>query len=200
MRRASAMVQTPSAWVRRMAVPTQQQAAGGDATARRAPAPRRLSALRLAAAATLACMVLVEAAPAAEDAAPIPTPGIEAIAPAAEEAAPAEEAPAKPKRTRRKKADAAAPAADAAEAAPPEAPAAEEAPAKPKRTRRKKADVPVVDVPSADLPPPQATEEAAVPGSGPDGAAPADEAAEGNEEAAAEATPRRGWWQRTFGA
>ncbi len=142
----------------------------------------------------------VEAAPAAEDAAPIPTPGIEAIAPAAEEAAPAEEAPAKPKRTRRKKADAAAPAADAAEAAPPEAPAAEEAPAKPKRTRRKKADVPVVDVPSADLPPPQATEEAAVPGSGPDGAAPADEAAEGNEEAAAEATPRRGWWQRTFGA
>ena len=141
----------------------------------------------------------VEAAPAAEDAAPIPTPGIEAIAPAAEEAAPAEEAPAKPKRTRRKKADAAAPAADAAEAAPAGAPAAEEAPAKPKRTRRKKADVPVVDVPSADLPPPQATEEAAVPGSGPDGAAPADEAAEGNEEAAAEATPRRGWWQRTFG-
>lgn len=143
----------------------------------------------------------VEAAPAAEDAAPIPTPGIEAIAPAAEEiAAPAEEAPAKPKRTRRKKADAAAPAADAAETAPAEAPAAEEAPAKPKRTRRKKADVPVVDVPSADLPPPQATEEAAVPGSGPDGAAPADEAAEGNEESAAEATPRRGWWQRTFGA
>ncbi|RSV18641.1 ribonuclease E/G [Sphingomonas sp. ABOLG] len=142
----------------------------------------------------------VEVAPAAEDAAPIPTPGIEAIAPAAEEAAPAEEAPAKPKRTRRKKADAAAPAADAAEAAPAGAPAAEEAPAKPKRTRRKKADVPVVDVPSADLPPPQATEEAAVPGSGPDGAAPADEAAEGNEESAAEATPRRGWWQRTFGA
>ncbi len=62
MRRASAMVQTPSAWVRRMAVPTQQQAAGGDVTARRAPAPRRLSALRLAAAATLACMVLAQPA------------------------------------------------------------------------------------------------------------------------------------------
>lgn len=62
MRRASAMVQTPSAWVRRMAVPTQQQAAGGDVTVHRAPAPRRLSALRLAAAATLACMVLAQPA------------------------------------------------------------------------------------------------------------------------------------------
>lgn len=144
----------------------------------------------------------VEAAPVAEEAAPIATPGIEAIAPATQDAPAAEEAPAKPKRTRRKKADAAAPAAGAAEAAPAEVTAAEEAPAKPKRTRRKKADVPVVDVPSADLPPPQATETATVPGSGADGAAPADAAAEGNEEAdtGGEASPRRGWWQRTFGA
>ncbi|QCI93021.1 ribonuclease E/G [Novosphingobium sp. EMRT-2] len=62
-------------------------------------------------------------------------------------AAPVDEAPAKPKRTRRKKADAApaveeAPAAEAAPAEPvaTEEAAAEEAPAKPKRTRRKKAD------------------------------------------------------------
>ena len=62
-------------------------------------------------------------------------------------AAPVDEAPAKPKRTRRKKAEAApvveeAPAAEVAPAEPvaaKEAPA-EEAPAKPKRTRRKKAD------------------------------------------------------------
>jgi ribonuclease E len=66
----------------------------------------------------------------------------------------AEEAPAKPKRTRRKKADAVA--ADAAPAASvtAEAPAADEAPA-------------VAETPSGDD----------------DGS-----------------SPRRGWWQRTFGA
>jgi ribonuclease E len=66
------------------------------------------------------------------------------------------EAPAKPKRTRRKKADAVAVDAVAAEEAPAEItadvaaepvaePVAEEAPAKPKRTRRKKADEPVAE-------------------------------------------------------
>jgi ribonuclease E len=67
----------------------------------------------------------------------------------------AEEAPAKPKRSRRKKADA-EPVADAAEpvaeAAPVEASVAEEAPAKPKRTRRKKGE----DAPAAEAVPVEA--------------------------------------------
>ncbi|MBV8238720.1 MAG: ribonuclease E/G, partial [Sphingomonas sp.] len=117
----------------------------------------------------------VAEAPAAE------APVIEVPAPV--EAAAAEAAP-KPKRApRRKKADAAAPeAVPAPEAAPVEA---AEAPAKPKRTRRKKADTAETPV-AAD-------------------AANANGAAE--EEAAPEAAndapaggPRRGWWQRTFGA
>ena len=129
-------------------------------------------------------------------AAPIDAPGVDATAPASEE-----EAPAKPKRTRRKKAD--VPATEAADAAP--APVAEEAPAKPKRTRRKKADVPAADTPSAELPAPDAVESS--PTAANDGAAPPDEAAQGSAEAAvaeqsdtSAETPRRGWWQRTFGA
>lgn len=95
----------------------------------------------------------------------------------------AEEAPAKPKRTRRKK-------ADAVEAEPvAEAPAAEEAPAKPKRTRRKKAEPAVVEAPEAEAV--TAPAEDAAPVAEPADAAPAD-AEDG-------ATPRRGWWQRTFG-
>ncbi len=124
---------------------------------------------------------------------------VEAEEPEAETPAPApaaEEAPAKPKRTRRKKA--VEPIAEAADAGPvndglpaperdePEAVAAE-APAKPKRTRRKKADV----APVAEAPTPAEPEADAI--AEPDAeaeAAPAD----------GEATPRRGWWQRTFGA
>ena len=68
----------------------------------------------------------------------------------AAEAAVAEELAAKPKRTRRKKADVeAAPAAEAPDASMETVPSAgteaEESPAKPKRTRRKKADEPVAD-------------------------------------------------------
>lgn len=126
-------------------------------------------------------------------------PEVQAEEPEAETPAPApaaEEAPAKPKRTRRKKA--VEPIAEAADAGPvndglpaperdePEATEAE-APAKPKRTRRKKADAaPVAEAPAAAEPEAVATAE-------PDAeadAAPAD----------GEATPRRGWWQRTFGA
>ncbi|HEX8579547.1 MAG TPA: ribonuclease E/G [Allosphingosinicella sp.] len=112
------------------------------------------------------------------DAAPVEAvAAAEAVAPAAEDAAPpveaeAEEAPAKPKRRRRKK-------ADDAEAAPAEAPAAE-VPAAP-------AEVPG----PAPEPAPKAAE------------APAADAAvaERSEEPAADAgPPRRGWWQRTFGA
>ena len=128
---------------------------------------------------------------------PIETPGIEAIAPASEEV------PAAPKRTRRKKA--AAPEAEAAVEAPAPEPVAD---AKPKRTRRKKADVPVVDVPSADLPEPNATETATLAATDIDGASPPDDAAEGSIDSAnpsdgtdgPDGSPRRGWWQRTFGA
>ncbi|EZP73468.1 Ribonuclease E [Sphingomonas paucimobilis] len=122
-----------------------------------------------------------------------PAAPVEAAEPAAE--APAEEAPAKPKRTRRKKADAAA-EAEAAPAAPAPAEAEAEAPAKPKRTRRKKAEVaaeaepaaaeaaPVAEPVSADVAEPAAMENA-----------------EGGEVQTEEdgASPRRGWWQRTFG-
>lgn len=104
----------------------------------------------------------------------------------------AEEAPAKPKRTRRKKADAEAvqpeaeaPAAEAAPEAQPEPEA--EAPAKPKRRSRAKAAA--ADPVAQDLEPAAAAAQAAP--------------AEGDVEAEAEAgdgTPRRGWWQRTFGA
>ena len=94
----------------------------------------------------------------------------------------AEEAPAKPKRApRRKKVEAAeAPAADVAAEAPTEAPvesAAVEASAKPKRTRKKAAE-PVAEA-------------VAEPVAAAD--APSDEGSD------ADSTPRRGWWQRTFG-
>jgi ribonuclease E len=103
---------------------------------------------------------------------------VEETAPAVEEApvdVAAEEAPAKPKRTRKKKVEEAA-----VEAAPVEAPVETEAPAKPKRVRKKKV-----------------VEEAAPA----EEATPEPEVAE-TEAASAEAedgTPRRGWWQRTFG-
>lgn len=138
-----------------------------------------------------------------------PADAIEAPADAApsakEEAAP--EAPAKPKRTRRKKAE---PAADA-EAPAADAPAAEAdaAPAKPKRTRRKKPALSEAEgaeaaaAPEADAAPAEPAEAAATE------AAPADAPVETPAEAVAvddgaagddaDGAPRRGWWQRTFG-
>jgi ribonuclease E len=163
---------------------------------------------------------------------------VEAEAPAVAEAvdsvteaeAVAEEAPAKPKRTRRKKpalsevegADAEAlpevaeatgePLAKAeipAEAGPVEA--AEGAPAKPKRTRRKKPalseaegavedEAVAVAEPAADETPPAevaAANEPVVPA----GDAEPAEAAETSVEEPSDPSgpPRRGWWQRTFG-
>jgi len=146
----------------------------------------------------------------------------------AEPAAEAVEAPAKPKRSRRKKADAEAPAeaVEAAPAAPAVEPVAEEAPAeKPKRSRRKKADAEAAPVEAATVPAPEAVV-AEAPAEKPKrsrrkAAAPAAEAApevpaeavaqdlapeatdaEGGdaEGSDADGTPRRGWWQRTFGA
>ncbi|MBB4612559.1 Rne/Rng family ribonuclease [Novosphingobium taihuense] len=130
-----------------------------------------------------------------------------ADAPVAEEAAPAVEAPAaeaveeapapvaaKPKRTRKKKVEAAPEAeaapveveAPAAEAPAPEAEAVAEAPAeKPKRTRRKKADAVASDAAPAEA----VTAEA-----------PVAEEATAETETGEPSSPRRGWWQRTFGA
>ncbi len=142
-----------------------------------------------------------EAAPAEASAEPV----TEAPTPEA-----AEEAPAKPKRTRRKKAEtvepAAQPEAPAEAAGETEAPA----PAKPKRTRRKKAD-PAPEAPQAaeeSAPAPAAEPEAVqevAPEPAPEPVAeptPEPVAAEADSTASDETgdeTPRRGWWQRTFG-
>ncbi|WP_315762558.1 ribonuclease E/G [Sphingomonas sp. Y38-1Y] len=163
-----------------------------------------------------------EAEPAAEieEAAPVEAETAVLVA----DTAPAEEAPAKPKRTRRKKADAVEAPADAV-AEPVEA-AAEEAPAKPKRTRRKKADAVEAPAEAAAEPVEAAAEEApAKPkrtrrkkADAPAEAetpvvadaaveAPAADEVSQDVETVAEAAdgeeaaspPRRGWWQRTFG-
>jgi ribonuclease E len=114
---------------------------------------------------------------------------------AAEEAAdaPAEKAPVK--RTRRKKADAVVEAADGVEAV------AVETPAKPTRTRRKKAtpgdaateQAPAAEPVAAEVPGVPAVEAPAAP------EAQAEPANDASAEGGDEESPRRGWWQRTFG-
>ncbi|WP_109797880.1 Rne/Rng family ribonuclease [Novosphingobium meiothermophilum] len=114
---------------------------------------------------------------------------------AATEAGPVAE---KPKRTRRKKVTAAEEpvAAEAVEAAAePAAPA----PEKPKRTRKKKVEAVAADAAPAETLTAEAPAEAAaepVADSSAEAPAPQDTAAEAAEQPA----PRRGWWQRTFGA
>ena len=126
---------------------------------------------------------------------------VEAVAETQVEAPVAEEAPAKPKRTRRKKGEEvpvaeAAPVATVVEA-PVEPPVADEAPAKPKRSRRKKADdAAVVEAPAQDLEPGAAVAAETPAAEAPVADAGEAPAAEGGEDG----TPRRGWWQRTFGA
>ncbi|NYT41257.1 ribonuclease E/G [Sphingomonas sp. R-74633] len=102
----------------------------------------------------------------------------------------AEEAPAKPKRSRaKKKVEAeAAPEAPAVVEAPAPEPVAEEAPAKPKRSRKKAV--------TAEAAPAPAVEAAAVA----QDVAPEDSAEAGDEGTNEDGSPRRGWWQRTFGA
>jgi ribonuclease E len=152
-----------------------------------------------------------------------------AVAPAAKtartkaapvEAAPAEPAPveapaadteaeAKPKRRRSKKVVADAPAEAPAEAVAevPAAPAAEEPAAKPKRARRPKAKAevaaeapidPVVAVEST--PAIEPAPEAAAPVADSERAAPAPAPTAIDPDPGEAGTPRRGWWQRTFGA
>ena len=163
---------------------------------RRRPRARKPEAAVQAAAPAPAAMVdapLSEAAPAVVDA-------------VVEQAA---DAPPKPKRTRRPKAE----AAPAEVIEPPVAEEAPEAEAKPKRSRRKKADAvaeePVIaEAPAAEAPAraPRTRKPAAAPAVA---EAPAAEAeVEADDAPAAEPTspenqegsPRRGWWQRTFGA
>ncbi|MHA6721707.1 Rne/Rng family ribonuclease [Sphingomonas sp. RS2018] len=123
-----------------------------------------------------------------------PEPIIEA-APEVEDEAPAK----KPRRSRRKATESVADAPVEAEAVAP-APAADaeaEAEAAPKprrRTTRKKAD-PVAPV-TADAAATTEDEAPVVDGAA-DGAAPIDSAGEEPDDGSA---PRRGWWQRTFGA
>ena len=118
----------------------------------------------------------------------------------------AEEAPAKPKRTRKKKADEAPATAEAEAPVAEPVVAAEEAPAKPKRTRKKKADeapaeaeaeAPVAEpaAPAEEAPAkPKRTRKKAV-------ASEAEDQGDNaiSTEAKGEGSPRRGWWQRTFG-
>ena len=153
------------------------------------PAPKRTrrrpsarAKVEAAADATPAEPVTVEAG----DAAPIVTP--EPVEAPVVEAEPVAEAP-KPKRTRRRKADA-EPAV--AEEAPAPAPAeAEAAPAPKKRRapRRKAVEAEVEAVEAAPAPEPAAPEPVAA-----EPVAAEDAAADGENP-----TPRRGWWQRTFG-
>ncbi|MBJ6120309.1 ribonuclease E/G [Sphingomonas mollis] len=149
------------------------------------------------------------AAPETVAEAPAPAP-----APAVEEAA--EPAPAKPRRSRRKAADTAVEAP--AEVAPePAAPTEEEAAPKPRRGRRKASDADTVAAPAATpkartprtpkpAPAPEA-EPVAEPAPEPVAStasptADADPAPTGGEGEPDDQSggPRRGWWQRTFGA
>jgi len=115
--------------------------------------------------------------------------------PAVAEAAPeaVDEAPApRPRRTRRKAADA-APSEATAEAAP----VAEEAPKPRRRPRARKADT-APEAASAEQP---VTEAEATLAAGQDGTLPVEDAPEAPAADATDApAPRRGWWQRTFGA
>ncbi len=121
-----------------------------------------------------------KAAPVVSEA--VETPVVEeAPAPVAPVAEVEAEAPAKPKRVRKK----AAPKVAAEEAAPV-AEAEAEAPAKPKRVRKKAAPKVVAEPVAEEAP-------AAEP-------APAEEPAAADADNATGETPRRGWWQRTFGA
>ncbi|WP_426263945.1 Rne/Rng family ribonuclease [Sphingomonas sp. PWP1-2] len=135
---------------------------------------------------------------------PAAAPVVEAPAEVAAEAP--VDADAKPKRTRRKKAvePVAAEAAPADEtSATMDVPVSQEPAPKPKRTRKPKAAA--VDTVTPEAVAPEAEEPAVVLADGLDGAAPADDAAVGPDggidpDPGEAGSPRRGWWQRTFGA
>ncbi|MEA3062067.1 MAG: ribonuclease, partial [Sphingomonadales bacterium] len=127
-------------------------------------------------------------------------------APATDEVPAEEEKPKGRRRPRARRKETEAPAEPApveaapveAEPAPAEAPAAEapeEPPAKPKRSRRKKAEEPAATAEPA--PAPAAANDA---DEAPAAPPPQNEAAEAEGEEDDGSPPRRGWWQRTFGA
>ncbi|WBO23307.1 Rne/Rng family ribonuclease [Sphingomonas abietis] len=131
------------------------------------------------------------ASDAAVEAAPV-TEAVVAEAPVAEPAAEEPVAP-KPKARRSRKKVEAAPVAEAAEpvvAVEEAAPAAEDAP-KPKARRTRKKATPAVEA-EAEAPVTAPIDAAAEPA-----AEPAGEEETGEE---SDGSPRRGWWQRTFGA
>ncbi|WP_370310502.1 Rne/Rng family ribonuclease [Sphingobium abikonense] len=184
---AEAPVEEPAAEEMLVAEPVSEEAADPAPKTRRRPRARKKAEADTAEAATEAPADVAAAA-------------TEEPAPAAE----ADAAPAKPKRTRRKKA-----VASEGEAAEADAPAveADAAPAKPKRTRRKKvvaAEAEAAD-PAAEAAPEAPAEAAPVAPSEPTGSpdpVPADAEAGAADDAGgedADGTPRRGWWQRTFG-
>jgi len=130
-----------------------------------------------------------------------------AVEVAAQEEAAVSEAPAveKPKRVRaprKKKVPepaaelAAEPAPEPAADAAAEAPAAEEAPAEKPKRKRAPRKAKVVETEPAEVA--EISEPAPEPAPA-DEAAPAEASATDKAEPAAEAKPRRGWWQRTFG-
>jgi ribonuclease E len=127
----------------------------------------------------------------------------EAVEVTAEAEPVAEEAPAKPKRSRRKNVEAEAEAEAEPEVAV-EAPVAAEAPAKPKRSRKKVAEPEVAVEAAAEEPAPEPVVAEDAPAKPKRSRKKAEAAPEEPVMADAEADetsgePRRGWWQRTFG-
>lgn len=155
------------------AAPVTTPLAVAEAEAAEAPKTRRRPRARKAAPAVTEATETPAEAPVVEAAPEAPAAEVEA------------EAPAKPKRTRKK----AAPKV-AAEPVAEEAPAAveaEAAPAKPKRTRKKAAPKVAAEPVAEEAPAEVET-------------VTAEEPAAADAEAPTAETPRRGWWQRTFGA
>lgn len=149
-----------------------------------APAPKRTRRRPSARAKVEGATEAAVAEPAtveAGDAAPIVTP--EPVATPKAEVEPVAEAP-KPKRTRKRKVDA-EPVVEAAAEAPAPAPAEAEAAPKKRRAPRRKAAAPVEETTAVEetAPVEPATDDTATDEATTDGSA----------------SPRRGWWQRTFG-
>ena len=155
------------------AAPVTTPLAVAEAEAAEAPKTRRRPRARKAAPAVTEATETPTEAPVAEAAPETPAAEVEA------------EAPAKPKRTRKKAAPkvAAEPVAEEA----PVAVEAEAAPAKPKRTRKKAAPKVAAEPVAEEAPAEVET-------------VTAEEPAAADAEAPTAETPRRGWWQRTFGA
>jgi ribonuclease E len=151
-------------------------------------------------------------------------PAPEPVTPEEEGAEPARKTRRRPRARKRGEAEDSAPVEAPAEPEPepeaaPEPVAVEEVAPKPKRGRRKKAEAiaeaapaeaaPVEEAQTAEMPAPEAANDAAPPKRRRSRAAPkaapapapeAEAADDGDEGENEDGSPRRGWWQRTFGA